>query len=60
MEIQILCGCGWGDLRYSVEPGDVPTCPDCGFEFPMVVDEGSTTVAVLSGLSKYIAETEGA
>ena len=34
--IQMLCGCGWGDLCHEVEAGDLPVCPSCGYEFPEV------------------------
>ena len=30
--IQMLCGCGWGNLCYTVEAGDLPVCPVCGYE----------------------------
>lgn len=36
--IQILCGCGWGDLCYSIEHGDEPTCPLCGHVFPTFIE----------------------
>ena len=34
MTIQILCGCGWGNLCYEIEEGDTPMCPVCEHEFP--------------------------
>jgi hypothetical protein len=32
--IQILCGCGWGNLLYEIREGDQPQCPQCGHLFP--------------------------
>ena len=32
--IEILCGCGWGNLAYEIEDGDIPVCPCCWHEFP--------------------------
>jgi hypothetical protein len=37
--IQILCGCGWGNLRFPIEPGDQPVCPVCEHVFPIFEPE---------------------
>ena len=34
--IEILCGCGWGNLAFEVQPGDQPVCPVCDHVFPEV------------------------
>ena len=31
MRVDILCGCGWGRLGAIVKPGELVTCPVCGF-----------------------------
>jgi|10_taG_2_1085330.scaffolds.fasta_scaffold547175_1 hypothetical protein len=45
-KITILCGCGWGDLAFEISEGDVPVCPDCGYEFPIYEGDDVTVDVV--------------
>lgn len=37
--LEILCGCGWGNLAYPVKEGETPVCPVCGHVFPEFTGE---------------------
>lgn len=37
--LEILCGCGWGNLAYPVKEGETPVCPVCGHVFPEFTSE---------------------
>lgn len=37
--VQVLCGCGWGSLRWDLEAEGQPVCPICGYTFPQPEEE---------------------